>query len=149
MKELNLDSNFGKDNEEDNNIGFFITDAEEYVVVFNKPCPRRLWDNCEKPSFLYFKTRVRITTDKMTAAEKAEHPDYKLTGGYHKTLSHDEAWEMSYAMQDDKEEELRLLFDLPNFDASIFKEISGLDFTDEYLESEYVKSINEVVEAHK
>ena len=61
----------------------------------------------------------------MTEAEKEAKPSYETTGGYLKEYDYKEAFRKSWdnASAEDK----ALLFNLPNFDADIFKEISGID----------------------
>ena len=61
----------------------------------------------------------------MTTAEEKENPSFKTTGGYLKTYKYKDAFKKSW---DNAETSDRLkVFDLPNFDADIFKEISGID----------------------
>ena len=63
----------------------------------------------------------------MTANEKQGTPSHKTTGGYLKTISMQEAWATAWAERG--EHDLELLKALPNFDANVFKEISGIDIT--------------------
>ena len=63
----------------------------------------------------------------MTDAEKNEHPLYETTGGYLKTYKYKEAWQRSWNKASEKDR--AKLFELPNFDAEIFKEITGIDVT--------------------
>ena len=61
----------------------------------------------------------------MTDEERAEHPEVEVTGGYLKE-SHD-----SKTVQDWwdtlSEEQKKIIKSLPNFDAEIFKEITGIE----------------------
>jgi hypothetical protein len=61
----------------------------------------------------------------MTYSEKENNPTYETTGGYLKVYSYKEAWARAYAEATD--EDIELLKNLPNFDAEVFKEISGID----------------------
>jgi len=62
-----------------------------------------------------------IDKDKMTDEEKSNNPSYTTTGGYLKKLSYKEAC---------KKAEVELTAwakTLPNYDAKVFKEITGLE----------------------
>ena len=61
----------------------------------------------------------------MTDEEKANNETCKTTGGYLKEYEYKEAFQASYnkASVEDK----ALLLALPNFDADVFFEISGID----------------------
>jgi hypothetical protein len=78
------------------NTGFFNTTTPEYITVFNKPCRMDDWRHADKPNFMFF----------------------DLNGTYK------ESWRKAYdcASNIDK---LRLV-KLPNFDADVFYEISGI-----------------------
>ena len=61
----------------------------------------------------------------MTDEEKENHPEYKTTGGYLKVLDETECTQMWW---DNANEEVKqCILDLPNFDADIFKECTGID----------------------
>lgn len=66
-----------------------------------------------------------ITENDMTDKEKEEHPDYKTTGGYSKTLDFKTACERMWEQL--TEEEKKEVCRIPNFDADVFKEITGID----------------------
>ena len=60
----------------------------------------------------------------MTDEEKATHPDWETTQGYLKKLDISECchdWWMKLNMN-----EKRIIQNMPNFDAEIFKEITGI-----------------------
>ena len=61
----------------------------------------------------------------MTDEEKKENPNFFVSQGYLKTVSWEEAWKV-YWEKSDKEEKDRVL-NLPNFDAAVFKDITGID----------------------
>ena len=61
----------------------------------------------------------------MTDKEKKENPNFKTRNGYLRTIDYKEAWEIAYDNASDKE--IELLKKLPNFDAEVFKEITGID----------------------
>lgn len=61
----------------------------------------------------------------MTDKEKAAHPEFYVAQGYLKTIPYQEAFQASWDKADPSE---RIkVKDLPNFDADIFYEISGID----------------------
>ena len=64
----------------------------------------------------------------MTDEEKKENHKSNITDGYLKTIPMKDAWKKSWdsATEEDKEK----LFKLPNFDADVFKEISGIDVSE-------------------
>ena len=64
----------------------------------------------------------------MSDKEKEENPTYTTTAGYLKVYDYKEAFQTSYAKASG--EEIEQLKALPNFDADVFKEISGIDIRD-------------------
>ena len=66
-----------------------------------------------------------ITESDMTDLEKESNPTYKTTGWYLKERTFEEACNLRWS-EADKEEKQKFL-DLPWFDSSIFKEITGID----------------------
>jgi hypothetical protein len=61
----------------------------------------------------------------MTDKEKVEQSDFHIRGGYLKSFTWEEAWE-NYWRETSQEDRERVQ-NLPNFDAEIFKEITGID----------------------
>ena len=68
-----------------------------------------------------------IYEENMTDEEKELHPEYKTTGGYLKVIPFKEACNLMWDNLDD-DDKLNVL-ELPNFDARIFLEITGIDTT--------------------
>lgn len=65
----------------------------------------------------------------MTLEEKEDNPTYKTTGGYLKTITvTDKAKQEWY--DNLKEEDKKEIKNMPNFDADIFKKITGIDVTE-------------------
>ena len=60
----------------------------------------------------------------MTEEEKISYPNAETKGGYLKTYSYKEAWANAFAQATN--EDIKLLKALPNFDADVFYEISGI-----------------------
>ena len=106
------------------NSGFFNSTTPNDVIVFNRPCKREEWDNATKPNFIYFDLTLWITWDNMTEEEKKDHKDAFVTQGYLKERGYKEAWQEAY--EGASEEEIALLKALPNFDAKVFEEITGI-----------------------
>ena len=61
----------------------------------------------------------------MTAEEKKAFPSHATTGGYVKTLEYKDAWSVFW--RNTPESNKKKILALPNFDAAIFKEITGID----------------------
>ena len=65
----------------------------------------------------------------MTDQEKIDHAHFHTEGGYLKTHNYKEAFRKAW--DGASEEEKQQLFALPNFDAGIFEEISGVDVNED------------------
>ena len=61
----------------------------------------------------------------MTEEEKQEHPEHKITGGYLKTVDFKTACLMMWHKM--TKEEKDAVKDIPNFDAEVFNDITGID----------------------
>jgi hypothetical protein len=108
--------------------GFFNTIQSKTIRVFNKECSIEEWENADEPSFIYKVNPTQwISKSEMTDEEKNENPTYKTTGGYLREFSYKEAWGNAY--DNATKEDIELLKKLPNFDAEVFKEISGIDIS--------------------
>ena len=118
------DWNSGNWNSGNCNSGYFNSTKPKNILVFNKECDIDTWDKAEKPKFIYFDLTKRIDFDKMDSVEKKNNPKAETCGGYLKTLSYKEAWAESYAKATPRD--IELLKKLPNFDADVFFEISGI-----------------------
>ena len=100
------------------------------IYMFNKPTDWTLeqWFNCRAR---YLLNQIDdcpleyIWFDSMTDEEKAAHPEAETTGGYLKertTADNARKWWAGLSADD-----RNIIFSLPNFDAAIFKEITGID----------------------
>ena len=100
------------------------------IYMFNKPTDWTLehWLNCRAR---YLLNQIDdcpleyVWFDSMTDEEKAAHPEAKTTGGYLKertTTDNARKWWAGLSADD-----RNIIFSLPNFDAVIFKEITGID----------------------
>ena len=121
--------NSGYWNSGDNNSGYLNTSTQEYCFIFNKPVEKSVLSITKFPAFMRFTLTEWIPDSKMSQQEKNQHPEYATTGGYLKKYTYKEAFRKSFeeAKQlPDWPEQLKRLKALPNFDAKIFEEISGI-----------------------
>ena len=117
------DCNSGDWNSGDWNSGLFNTD-EPYMRMFNKETKIKR-SEFNFPSMEYFDVSYWVSEENMTKEEKKEYPTYKTTGGYLKKVDYKEAWAIFWRRT--TEENRQKFLDMPNFDAEIFKEITGID----------------------
>ena len=97
--------------------------------MFNKPTEITFaeWRNsraCRLLNRIDLRPTEFIWPSNMTDEEKAAHPEWETTGGYLKKLDTSECchdWWMNLSM-----EEKCAIQNMPNFDAEIFKEITGI-----------------------
>jgi hypothetical protein len=115
--------NPGYCNSDDYNSGLFNTN-ESKVRIFNKETDIKREDII-LPDFCYFTLTEWITGKNMTDKEKEANSSYAIRGGYLKVYKYKEAWRNSWDKAD--EVDRKKIFDLPNFDNEIFKEITGID----------------------
>jgi hypothetical protein len=123
--------------------GHFSTIDYSGFGAFNKPCTVEEWDNAEKPRWLYFKLTEWIEEKNMSDEEKEKYPVYKVIGGYLKVYDYKEAFQKAYNSAT-REEQLKIK-NLPNFDADVFYEISGIRIDEnkkEYSMDEIAKALN-------
>ena len=100
------------------------------IYMFNKPTDWTLeqWFNCRARRLLNEIDDCPLEYvwfDTMTDEEKAAHPEAETTGGYLKertTADNARKWWAGLSADD-----RNIIFSLPNFDAAIFKEITGID----------------------
>ena len=133
------DYNSGNWNSGNWNSGFFNSN-EPNVRMFNKDTKLKK-DDINIPLWCYFDLTVWVSHDTATEEDKEVHKkEIETCGGFLKTLEYKEAWKLAYNKTND--EEKIQLFNLPNFDADIFKEISGID-----VRADYKKLIKYVVKS--
>ena len=115
--------NSGSWNSGDGNSGMFNT-TDPFVRLFNKDT-NLTRGSLNIPSFLYFKLTQWVSHDTATEEEKAEHKqDIETCGGFLKTLAYKDAFKRAWVNAGN--EERQQVQNLPNFDADIFFEISGI-----------------------
>ena len=120
--------NSGNCNSGDCNSGFFNSD-EPCVRMFNKMTNYKGKD-IKMPSWCYFDLTVWVSHDTASEEEKQEHrAEIETCGGFLKSINYKDAWRISWNRA--SIEERKKLFDLPNWDNQVFKEITGIDAENE------------------
>ena len=104
------------------NSGHFNTNSPT-VRMFNKDTGLKR-EEISIP-FLYLPVTKWVSKENMSSEEKKEHSSFYTTKGYLKELSYKEAW--AEAWKECSEETKERFKSLPNFDADIFEEITGID----------------------
>jgi hypothetical protein len=105
--------------------GFFNTITQDEVLVFNKKYSRKEWSKLSIPSLLYFSLTEWIREENVTDQEKIDNTTFHTTGGYLKKYDYKEAFQKSWNKA--SKEDQGAVKALPNFDADVFFEISGID----------------------
>ena len=124
------DRNSGNWNSGDWNSGYFNSD-EPCLRMFNKMtyCKR---DDINIPSWCYFDLTVWVSHDTATEEEKKKYKnEIEICGGFLKTIDYKDAWRLAWNKA--SIEERKKLFELPNWDNEVFKEITGIDAEKEIL----------------
>ena len=122
------DWNSGNWNSGDCNSGFFNSD-EPYVRMFNKMTDKKKED-IDIPSWCYFDLTVWVSHDTATEEEKTSHKaEIEIYGGFLKSINYKDAWRLAWNKA--SIEERKKLFNLPNWDNQVFKEITGIDAENE------------------
>ncbi len=117
------DWNSGYGNSTNRESGIFNS-KEGKVRMFNKETDLT-WDEINHPHFNEFYLTRWIEEKDMTNEEKIADPNFYVRQGYLKTFTYQEAW-ANFWKDTDKENREKFLA-LPNFDAEVFKEITGID----------------------
>lgn len=123
------DRNSGNWNSGNWNSGFFNSD-EPCVRMFNKMTNYKRKD-IKIPSWCFFDLTVWVSHDTATEEEKKEHKaEIETCGGFLKTLNYKDAWRIAWNKAGI--EKRKELFDLPNWDNQVFKDITGIDAEKEF-----------------
>ena len=123
------DYNTGNYNTGNWNAGIFNTGACEYTFAFNQLVKKQDLECLPSIPFLRFNLVEWIPEEHMSQVEKEQHPKYATVGGYLKKYDYKEAFRKSFEKAKrlpDWPEQLKRLKALPNFDAKVFEEISGI-----------------------
>ena len=107
------------------NSGYCNSDSPK-VRMFNKMTNLN-YDDITFPNYFYEVSPVRfISADTATYEQLKEHKkDIETCGGYYEKVEYKEAWRIAWNAASD--EDRRETLSLPNFDADVFFEISGID----------------------
>ena len=105
--------------------GWFNTD-EPKMRIFNTDLDITVSEFYQKNNLPSINCNIIkfVTENKMTTTEKKKYPNYKTIGGYLKVLDYKVAWKKFW--KETTQESRKLFLNLPNFDAKIFKEITGI-----------------------
>lgn len=125
------DYNSGDFNKTNFSNGCFNTKKSK-ILMFNKSSDWSIEDwRCSKAKRLLdtisYNALQWVYSDKMTEEEKEQHPKYKTVGGYLKELDKSECGQLWWDNLLDCNK--NVIKSLPNFDAKIFKEITGIDIS--------------------
>ncbi|MBE5035686.1 DUF7666 domain-containing protein [Gallibacter intestinalis] len=124
-------SNSGYGNKCDGSNGVFCTEEDMDIRIFNKPSGMSLRDFYRSKYYNALCSAPFILTDwvEYTDEEKAEDEDKALIGGYLKTYTMEEAWANWWEEMTQGNKEI--IKSIPNFDAEIFKKITGIEVKQE------------------
>jgi len=101
-------------------------------MIFNKPSNWTYNDFINSDAYSYLRqidTTLWIPDYKMTDDEKKLYPYYVTTGGYIRNIPYKEAFQNAWGNWSDEAQQS--FKDLPNFDAIVFLDITGIDLTKE------------------
>lgn len=119
--------NSGYGNSTNRESGIFCS-REGTVRLFNKDSGKK-WDEIDHPHFDEFYLTKWISETEMTNEEKKADPEFYVRRGYLKEYEYKEAWANFWRDTDEKNRQK--LLNLPNFNADVFLEITGIDVRSE------------------
>lgn len=121
------DLNSGNWNSTNYSTGFFNS-VEQPLYIFNKPTDMNRNDVKHllaiKAMNKKFQNDLWICSEAMSNEEKEAHPEHETIGGYLKSVDFKTACKIMWDNMTD--EEKVAVKDIPNFDAEVFKEITGI-----------------------
>jgi hypothetical protein len=119
--------NSGDWNSTNFSTGFFNS-IEQPLYIFNKPTEmsRDDFNNllAVRAMKRKFENNFWIYSKNMTEEEKNSHPEHETTGGYLKTVDFKTACSLMW--ENMTSDERAAVKDIPNFDADVFEEITGI-----------------------
>ena len=103
---------------------------EQKIMFFNKPSDWTYNDWLRSDARCLLNRMPKnvvkwIRSLEMTDEEKAEHPTHETTGGYLKVLDESECCQLWWDSLSAREK--NIIRKLPNFDAEIFKQCTGIN----------------------
>ena len=121
------DWNSGDWNSTNFSTGFFNSEQQP-IYMFNQIVNMQRDDICNLAGIQILNWNYEnswwIYSENMSAEEKAAHPEHETTGGYLKTVDFKTACKMMWDGLNDDEKSA--VMQLPNFDADVFEEITGI-----------------------
>ena len=96
--------------------------------VFNKDVSKDEYAKIEGALPSGFTLAQWVKEENMTNEEKQENSNYKKMNGYLKVLEYETAWRKFW--DEMSQEDRDSILNIPQFDAEIFKEITGIDVSD-------------------
>ena len=125
--------NTGNWNSTNYSTGFFNSEQQP-IYMFNKPTTYKSRGeiNCLKGIEVFnyhFLNSWWVNSEHMTDEEKTAHPEHETTGGYLKMVDFKTACRMMWDKLSDDEK--LAIMQLPNFDAGVFEEITGISVEEE------------------
>ena len=121
------DWNSGVANKCDYSNGVFCNEADNNIRIFNRPSGMSLSDFYNSRYWNAICSAPFYLTEWIgyTQVEKEADPKKELVGGYLKTYTTEEAWANWW--KELSEENKEIIKEIPNFDAEIFKDITGIE----------------------
>jgi len=119
--------NSGDSNSGYRNSGAFCRNPDPVLYLFDKPTTITVkeWEKSKAVQLMAaIDTTIWVPEDIMTDKEKEDNPKWETTEGYLKTIPIKEAW--LNAWHNFSDENKKVFTTLPNFDAEIFEEITGI-----------------------
>ena len=119
--------NTGYGNTCDGSNGVFCTEPDMNIRIFNRPSGMSLLDFYRSRYYEALCSVPFMLTEWVpyTEEEKKADPEKEMIGGYLKEYTMKEAWANWWGEM--SEEDKKIVQDIPNFDAKIFKEITGIE----------------------
>ena len=135
------DRNSGYGNSTNRESGIFNS-TEGTIRMFNKPTDKK-WEEIDHPHFNEFYLTKWIEEKYMTDEEKKNDPQFYVRQGYLKSFTYKEAWANFW--RDTDEANRKKFLALPNFDAKVFKEITGIDVDNKKKKKELLLKADELI----
>ena len=119
--------NTGYGNTIDGSNGVFCTEPDMNIRIFNKPSGMSLRDFYRSKYYDALSSAPFVLTEWIpyTEEEKKADPEKELAGGYLKEHTMQEAWANWWAKM--TEDNKKIVQEIPNFDAEVFNEITGIE----------------------
>jgi len=119
--------NTGYGNTCDGSNGVFCTEPDMNIRIFNRPSGMSLRDFYRSRYYEALCSAPFMLTEWIpyTEEEKKADPEKEMIGGYLKEYTMKEAWANWWGKTSEKDK--KIIQEIPNFDAKIFKEITGIE----------------------